>query len=757
MTTYDFSSLNDKEFEILTCDLLSAEKGFRFERFKAGKDGGVDGRFFLPGDGKIIVQCKHWVRTSISQLIKSLRSTEIEKIKRITKPNYIFVTSLELSAKNKDDIYDIFSDYMDNSSSVLGREDLNDLLRKHSSIERGHFKLWLHSSEMLAIFQNSAILGRSEFTLEEIKTRNAGYVVTESHINAREKLYGQNVLLITGEPGIGKTTLAEQLCLEYVVAGYQLCVAAHSIEELESLYIQNKNQIFYFDDFLGSNFLLALQRHEDSHILGFIRRVCKDKSKKFILTSRTTILNRGKVLSDKFSNDKIEQHEFEIEIENLSTMDRAKILHNFIWHLGLPIEYIKILTRNNRYRNVINHRNYNPRLISFIVDFGRMVDVEPVNYWEYIENKLKNPSDVWEHVYNNQLNSGSRLILSLVVMSGGKMRDDELRNSYDEICKKSHFETYQNEINIDFNLRILCGSMLSRNISGKDHSYSVFNPSISDYILRKLASSPAQIFEILTSLSNRRSLSTFYSIINNKILKNTHILKIIEPLCEYALHRHSNDQNLLEYQLHVCYVATKASKGNIKICETVSAFIDNFSKRHDKEKYIWNLVSTITSLAEVGIYSETTLRLFFEDIDFDGEDNENLVNFSKLIKYLPADIKSDVTDRLKFEILNYWEGAFHDEIIIRGTLEDLTDEDDEDEAESLAESELDDILSDYKIKFSYSEKSDILHSCDFLAIIEENIEDKKIKRPVTSPRAYRTAKKTEGADDIDDLFSFDFP
>lgn len=46
MSDYDFKQLNDKEFEILCADLLGEVEGRRFERFKAGKDAGVDGRFF---------------------------------------------------------------------------------------------------------------------------------------------------------------------------------------------------------------------------------------------------------------------------------------------------------------------------------------------------------------------------------------------------------------------------------------------------------------------------------------------------------------------------------------------------------------------------------------------------------------------------------------------------------------------------------------------------------------------------------------
>ncbi|MDO9048160.1 MAG: hypothetical protein Q7U66_10545 [Methylobacter sp.] len=55
MTDYDFKSLNDKEFEILCTDLLGEVQGRRFERFKAGKDAGVDGRYVI-----LLIKAKRW-------------------------------------------------------------------------------------------------------------------------------------------------------------------------------------------------------------------------------------------------------------------------------------------------------------------------------------------------------------------------------------------------------------------------------------------------------------------------------------------------------------------------------------------------------------------------------------------------------------------------------------------------------------------------------------------------------------------------
>ncbi|EJC8216350.1 restriction endonuclease [Citrobacter freundii] len=64
MTNYDFRALNNEEFERLATDLLSKRENLLIERFKSGKDGGIDGRFYHSGE--VIIQIKHYVKTGYS-------------------------------------------------------------------------------------------------------------------------------------------------------------------------------------------------------------------------------------------------------------------------------------------------------------------------------------------------------------------------------------------------------------------------------------------------------------------------------------------------------------------------------------------------------------------------------------------------------------------------------------------------------------------------------------------------------------------
>jgi hypothetical protein len=168
MTSYELSRLNDKEFEEFAMQLVGVAIGQKVERFKPGKDQGVDGRFFAVGAAEGIVQVKHWNRASVKPLLGYLTKKEVAKVAALKPARYIFVTSVALSRVNKQAIKEAFTPYILAETDVIGNEDIQDFLRDHPSIAQQHYKLWLASSEILGLVNNAAIIGRSAFKMEEI-------------------------------------------------------------------------------------------------------------------------------------------------------------------------------------------------------------------------------------------------------------------------------------------------------------------------------------------------------------------------------------------------------------------------------------------------------------------------------------------------------------------------------------------------------------------------------------------------------------
>lgn len=530
MTDYTFETLNDKEFEVLTVDLLSKEFNTHIERFKSGRDGGIDGRFF---EGNIandvaIIQCKHWLKSGITALIAECKKHEANKVIKLNPSRYVFVTSLALSAQNKKDISDTFSPYIKHNSDIFGKEDLNSLLAKYPEVERQHYKLWLASTNVLQSILSNDILGRSDFQLEEIQAFLPKYVRTENHKKAFEKLEELCSIIINGEPGIGKTTLAEQMCFEYASKGYQLVVVHESIIEAEKICNPELQQIFYFDDFLGSNFLAAIDAKQDSHIVSFMKRVSKDSSKRFILTTRSNILNQGKRLSEKFEQGNIDRNEYEIKIQSLTEFDRAQILYNHIYFSDLSEDFIQQIYIDKRYRSIISHKNFNPRLIEFITDAIKVEkEASPEVYWDYIQKSLDNPKDIWRGMIQTQISELDRHIVIAIVLNGSPVSEEQIVALLANL-KESGLDMTSEYPTVSNIMRGLVGSVLNRNISQDGQvTYNLFNPSIADFVISEYFDRADYVAKLISCLRTKNVLDNLDRLVkSNKTLLDFDVLLV---------------------------------------------------------------------------------------------------------------------------------------------------------------------------------------------------------------------------------------
>ncbi|KAB1593826.1 hypothetical protein C5O75_007795 [Burkholderia cepacia] len=512
MPDYDFKTLNDKEFEALCTDLLSRFLDRRFERFKPGKDGGVDGRYFADDGLEVILQCKHWANTPTSQLITELARKEKPKLDRLKPRRYILAISNPLSRSDKKKIADSLKPYLIRDDDIYGKEDLNDLLSRFPEVERSNYKLWLHSSSVLAFIAQSGIMGRSEFSLDEIVQKSARYAITENHEKALEISNRLGVLIISGDPGVGKTTLAEHLCLQYVSDGFQFINVREDIGEAEQIFSKNSKQIFYFDDFLGRNYLDALRGHEGGHLAGFMRRVAVNKLKRFILTSRSTILNQGKFFIDAFENENLKRNECELRIEALSLIDKGRILYNHIWHSGLSDEFREEFYTDKRYRKVIEHRNFNPRIISFITDPTRRESEDVAGYWPYVERSLADPARIWGHPFDVQLDASQRAIVLLVVLYRRRIEERTLADAFHRLADRPGNQNLRGRYDFGSYIRLLTGSFLSRFFYGNaDVAFDLFNPSIGDFVLRRYATDVRMLREGVISLRSAMGVKTILS------------------------------------------------------------------------------------------------------------------------------------------------------------------------------------------------------------------------------------------------------
>ncbi len=418
MTTYNFSEISDFEFEALCRDLLQEELGLSLELFAPGPDGGIDIRYIGPKENEehiIVGQCKRWAETSFTSLLRHLSREELPKIRKLAPKRYIVMTSVQLTPRRKESVVRALEPWIQTPDDVMGKHDISGLLAKHSEVERRHIKLWLTSTEVLDALLNSDIFNRSEDALDQARNQLRLWVPNPSFARAREILDTDRVCVISGAPGIGKTMLANVLAAGYASRGYQLVAISDDIDEGDRSWRSNVRQVFLYDDFLGHVTYgeLRLRKNEQSRLAQFMERVRSSENKRFILTTREYILSEALHRYERLSDMELAPSKNIISLEDYTHLIRGRILYNHLFFSDLPSDLKTALIPNERYWDVIRHRNYNPRVIEHAVRLPRGASRAPDEFVSSIFATLDDPTRVWEVIFENLPDMARRILLAV--------------------------------------------------------------------------------------------------------------------------------------------------------------------------------------------------------------------------------------------------------------------------------------------------------------------------------------------------------
>lgn len=400
MSNYDFHSLSSRDFEELTRDLLQQELHIHIESFKEGKDQGIDLRYSSMDEGTTIIQCKHYVTSGFKVLIRDLKNKELPKVKQLFPSRYIIVTSLPLTPHNKSEIIRLFHPFIQNSSDIIGQNDINNFLSKYPNVETQHFKLWLTSIAVLERVLKNAVLVQSDFNIEKITRKLPLYVLTANLQKALKILDENHFLIISGIPGIGKTTLAEILIYMHLERGYIPIQVTEDIKEAFDFYHADHKQIFYYDDFLGQTMIHdRLKKNEDSKIIDFLDIIRTNKNTRFVMTTREYILQGANLRYEKLSSAGLESAKYILELSDYSRGDIARILYNHLYFSKLPFNYINELLKGKFYLDIIDHKNFSPRIIEWMSSMQYVHTVPIEQYRDFFKLTLDQPQQLWAHAY----------------------------------------------------------------------------------------------------------------------------------------------------------------------------------------------------------------------------------------------------------------------------------------------------------------------------------------------------------------------
>ena len=547
MPNYNFLNLSPPEFEELTRDLLQKELDITLESFTDGRDNGIDLRHSAAKDS-LIVQCKRY--ENFNSLLNNLKK-EVTKLKKLAPKRYILSTSVGLTPLNKSKIVSLLTPYIKTTADVFGKDDLNNLLGKFQEIETQHYKLWLSSTNVLDKILNSRVHNQSSFEEEIIKDVIKTYVENESFSQAINILKENNFVIISGIPGIGKSTLARVLVYYFLANGFdEFIFLSESINDGYTSYKEEKSQVYLYDDFLGTNFLTnSLTTNEEQRIAKFIEKIKKSKNKILIFTTREYILQQAKQKYEVFEDISLEIAKCVIDLSQYTKIIRAKILYNHLFFSDLPEAYKRNILEKESYLWIIEHANFNPRLINLITTKKIWSKISPEEYSDRIEVYLDNPEEIWKHTYEHQISTFSKCLLANLLSNGTPiLREDLIRLL--KRFSETHSQKYHINFNeIDFNnaLKELENTFIK--IEKDDFNnfrISYQNPSVQDFLTNYFVGLEDFINDILVTAIYYNQFLSVFSLNHEETSEIYERIPLKRVALDTWIDRITNDFELLE-------------------------------------------------------------------------------------------------------------------------------------------------------------------------------------------------------------------
>ncbi|WP_367873590.1 restriction endonuclease [Luteolibacter sp. Populi] len=507
MPNYNFTeNLSPLDFELLSKDLLEVELGLQFENFREGRDGGIDLRHApQSGGGETIVQCKRFAEGAFASLKSTLVRDELPKIRKLNPSRYILSTSVALSPQQSKEISKLLAPFILTTGDIFGRDRLNSMLAKHPDIERQHNKLWIKSASIIQDILNSKIHVVSQEELENTVSAARIYVKNESFNEALAILKEYRVCIISGIPGIGKTTLARMLLLYFHGLDYEIVKIESNISEARSVPFHRRARFYYYDDFLGQTASAdKLGKNEDQKLLDFLKSIRESETSIAVLTTREYILHQAQMIYEKLSRVNLDSRKCIMDLSKYSRKIKAQILYNHLYFSKLPKQHIDNILQDRAYAKIVDHRNYSPRLIETLTDLDWIADIPAPSYAAEFVQSLDNPESLWNHAYRWQLRPRSKNMLLVLTTLPTRTEISDLRKAF----SKFHLHTLRKSGGLsspeDFidSLKELDGTFIKIEDIRGGKIVAFHNPSIRDFMQNILFSGT-----LITSLSR---CSIFY-------------------------------------------------------------------------------------------------------------------------------------------------------------------------------------------------------------------------------------------------------
>lgn len=367
---WQYEALSDYDLETVARDLLAEHWQVRIDSFPRGKDGGIDllvrGPVAAPGlhlatGEDLVVLVKHYPGASAREVERAFRkdmtAPAVQKAARLA-----LITTARLTLNARASLARLDPARL-SVADVHDRERLDALLAAHKSVARSNTKLWLADGDVIDQIMNSSAWQRLAAFMNGLERNRKLLVETPAYHQALEGLRSRGSVILTGGPGVGKTSTARLLALHMLAADptLQIGVAVSALGEAFDLVDRGgRRRLLVYDDFLGPTLNDAsLHKNEAREIGDLLDRAAEDPDLLLVLTSRGHVLRQAERKFEHLGSPAVAEAVVRVAIPGLQRDQRLHLLRNQLWFS--PLRPLLETPGTRPWSDVIDHPNYNPR------------------------------------------------------------------------------------------------------------------------------------------------------------------------------------------------------------------------------------------------------------------------------------------------------------------------------------------------------------------------------------------------------------
>jgi hypothetical protein len=377
---------------------------------------------------------------------------------------------------------------------------------------------------------------------------------------------------------------------------------------------------------------------------------------------------------------------------------------------------------DKRYLKVIDHKNYNPRLIEFITDSDKLDCMPTPDYWTSIESNLSNPTEVWAHPFDNQLDDYSRDLVVLVALNGKPIPEKDLESAFQRLHQVDE-SVHHHVPSFRTASGIVVGAMLNRVLDQHtcEAKYDVFNPSIADFVIARMAGALLELARYIDALRSPTVVFRLAEFAKAQLLNESAVVSVAENLMSTVQGRHTWEVDA--YLLSVTSYAVGLQAASLSVTKSA---IDVFEKveptrlRSSDMEMACSLAAWICGLNHSASVVQKAEMIARHALSLPLSE-DCLMAAQRLCRALPSSSRrEELLTLLRGEVVGYWIEEAPEHAVREQLLAHLVDDDAEDQGYEIVEKSIREQLASFELEFSDDEVLEIVKSVDVSGQIETN-------------------------------------